>query len=118
MNGETEAREDKNQAIIKLTWTMVLIGLLEKGSSTVEDLANYLGFSKSKISLTLKDMQQAELITITRNPTDMRSVYARLTRLGTAQALLSKWSVRTVRDELAEKVIKLFKGFEEEENGK
>jgi DNA-binding MarR family transcriptional regulator len=117
MNGEDE-KSESNQAIIKLTWTIVLIGLHEKGPSTVQDLANYLSFSKSKISITLKDMQHAELVKITKNPSDMRSVYAKLTKLGTAQALLAKWSVRTVRDELAERIIKLFKTFEEEEDGK
>lgn len=110
--------EERTATIEKVTYGTVLVALLEKGPMSNQDLSKYLGWIPQQTSNVLRQLEEWRLISRTKGSFDERKRVVRLTfPLGRSQALLFKWSVRAVRDEIAEKIISIFKPLEEE-NGK
>lgn len=102
--------EEVSPIISKLTMTMILIGLLEKGSCTNKELSKHIGVSSAQISPILRQMELFELVDIDKSSMDKREIIIKLTPLGKAQGWLAKASVKLIpgRDEDAEAVIKFF----------
>lgn len=100
--------------IAKLSWCMVLLGLLEIGKSSNTELSRHLGFSTSQTSMIIKAMKKFGYVSVerqnstkTNHDIDKRETRICLTKLGSAQAHLVKLSVGMIpgRDEMAEAII-------------